>query len=130
MPGLAVLKFAGASATGLVLDFAVYTALNEAGLRAGLANLVSAACGVTLVFVLSAHRIFEGDGERFLGRLFALYAGYQVVAIALASLAVDGVTSLLDGAYLAGKLAVLPFTFAANFTFTSWLLRPRARRRA
>lgn len=125
MRGVAVLKFAGASGAGLILDFAVYTALNEAGLRAGVANLVSAACGVTLVFLLSAHRIFEGAGDRFLGRLFAAYAGYQVVAIALASLAVDGVTSLLDGAYLAGKLAVLPFTFAANYAFTSRLLSPR-----
>ena len=130
MRGVAVLKFAGASGAGLVLDFVVYTALNEAGLRAGVANLISAACGVTLVFVLSAHRIFETDGDRFLGRLFALYAAYQVVAIALASLAVDGVTSLLDGAYLAGKLAVLPFTFAANYAFTSWLLGPRRRARA
>ncbi len=125
MRAAALLKFAGASGAGLVLDFAVYTALNEAGVRPGIANLVSAACGVTFVFLVSAHRIFETDGDRFLGRLFAFYATYQVVAIVLASLAVDGVTSLLDGAYLAGKLAVLPVTFAANFLFTSWLLRPR-----
>lgn len=128
MRAAAVLKFAGASGAGLVLDVAVYTALNEAGLRAGVANLVSAACGVSFVFLVSAHRIFEGDGDRFLGRLFALYAAYQVVAIVLASLAVDGMTSLLDGAYLAGKLTVLPVTFTANYLFTAWLLGPRGAR--
>lgn len=119
-----VLKFVGASGAGLALDFAVYAVLNELGLRPGLANLVSAACGVMLVFGLSAHTIFEG-GQGFLGRLFLIYVAYQVLAIALASVAVDGMTSLFGGAYLAGKLAVLPATFGANFVFTSWLLRPR-----
>ena len=82
---------------------------------------------MTFVFLVSAHRIFEGDGDRFLGRLFATYAVYQVIAILLASVAVDAATSLFGGAYLAGKLAVLPFTFTANFLFTSWLLGPRRR---
>lgn len=122
-----LLRFAGASGAGQALDIAIYAALCELGVRAGLANLLSAACGVTFVFFVSAHRDFEGEG-RFLPRLFLAYAAYQAGAILLASLAVDGLTTTLGGAYLGAKLAVLPVTFAANFLFTSWLLGPRRAR--
>ena len=54
-------------------------------------------------------------------RLFALYAAYQVIAIALASGAVHEATLLFNGRYLLGKTVILPFSFTANYLFMSWL---------
>lgn len=120
-----LLKFAGASGAGLLLDFCIYTALNEAGLGATLANLVSAACGVTFVFLVSAHTIFEARQHgHVLGRLFGQYVAWQVVLIATASLAV-GALSDLTGGYLLGKALVTPCTFLANYAFSAWLFSPR-----
>jgi putative flippase GtrA len=121
-----IVKFAGVSGAGLCLDYAVYTLLCSTGLDAGFANLVSAACGVTFVFVVSARHIFEG-GDGFRLRLFAIYAAYQVVAIALASGAVHEATALFDGRYLLGKTLILPFSFTANYLFMSWLFAARGR---
>lgn len=115
------------SGAGLCLDYAVYVTLCATGMSAGWANLVSASVGVTFVFVVSARHIFESS-DRFLVGLFALYALYQVVAISAASLAVDRATDALDGAYVLGKTAVLPFTFACNYLFMSWLFKTRSPR--
>jgi putative flippase GtrA len=122
-----IVKFAGVSGAGLCLDYAVYTLLCTSGLDAGVANLVSAACGVTFVFVASSRRVFASSGQFLLG-LFAIYALYQVAAISLASYAVHGATALFGGRFLLGKTVVLPFSFTANYLFMSWLFGARERR--
>ncbi len=122
-----ILKFAGVSGAGLCLDYAIYTLLCTSGLDAGVANLVSAACGVTFVFVVSARRVFASS-EHFLLSLFVAYALYQVAAISLASWAVHGATVLFHGRFLLGKTLVLPFSFSANYLFMSWLFDARERR--
>jgi putative flippase GtrA len=122
-----IVAFAGVSGAGLCLDYAIYTLLCTSGLDAGVANLVSAACGVTFVFVVSARRVFAASGQFLLG-LFAIYALYQVAAISLASYAVHGATDLLGGRFLLGKTLVLPFSFSANYLFMSWLFGARERR--
>lgn len=119
-----IVRFAGVSGAGLLIDYAIYSVLCELGLAAGWANLISAATAVTFVFVVSARHIFEAPGE-FRMRPFAIYAGYQVIAVSLASAAVGGMTTLLDGRYLLGKTAVLPFSFTANYLFMSWLFGSR-----
>ena len=124
---LEILKFAGASGAGLLLDYAIYTALCEAGLPAGWANLISASAGVTFVFLVSAHRIFDATGH-FLTRLFVVYALFQLVAVTAASALVGTMTAVLDGQYLLGKTAVLPLTFTANYLFMAWLMTPLRRR--
>jgi putative flippase GtrA len=124
-----IVKFAGVSGAGLCLDYAIYTALCSGGLDAGVANLISAACGVTFVFIVSARHIFE-SGTGFQLRLFAIYAAYQVVAVSLASAAVHEATILFGGRFLLGKTAILPFSFAANYLFMNWLFSARGRLRA
>lgn len=124
-----LVKFAGASGLGLTLDVALYTVLCAAGVEPGIANLLSATLGVTTVFLLSAHSIFD-SADHFLLRLFAAYAVYQVLAIAAASWAVDAMTEVFDGRYLLGKAVVLPATFAANYLFMHWLFSERSREEA
>ena len=121
-----ILKFAGVSGAGLCLDYAVYSLLCASGLAAGWANLISASLGVTFVFVVSARRIFAGS-DRFLLGLFAVYAGYQVLAVSAASWLVGEATHVLDGRYLIGKTLVLPLSFTANYLFMSRLFGARRR---
>jgi putative flippase GtrA len=121
-----IIKFAGVSGAGLCLDYAVYSLLCASGVDAGWANLVSASLGVTFVFVVSARRIFAGS-DRFLLALFAIYAGYQLLAVSAASWLVGEATHLLDGRYLIGKTLVLPLSFTANYLFMSWLFGARRR---
>lgn len=116
-----LLRFALTSGAGLALDIAVYTALNKLGVRAGIANLVSASCGVTFVFVVSARHVFSVRPDW--RRDFSLYVAWQATSIAGSSLLVDLLTSLLDGAYLAAKLLVLPVTFVSNFLVVSRIFR-------
>jgi putative flippase GtrA len=118
-----LLRFALTSGAGLALDLALYTLLNEAGVRAGVANLLSASVGVTFVFAVSARHVFAARPDW--RRDFTAYAVWQAVSITAASVLVDGLTSLLDGQYLAAKLLVLPLTFSANFLFVSWLFGRR-----
>lgn len=126
------LAFALVSGMGLTLDVAIYWTLCHEGLRPGIANLISAGCGVTFVFFAASRKVFETERDGFLLGPFALYAGYQVVAISLASLAVDALDRLYDGHYLLAKLTILPVTLAVNFLVTQRLLTPaaeKARRR-
>jgi putative flippase GtrA len=122
-----IVKFAGVSGAGLCLDYAIYSLLCASGVAAGWANLVSASCGVTFVFVVSARRIFAASDDHFLLGLFAIYAIYQVIAVSSASWLVGEATHLLDGRYLIGKTLVLPLSFTANYLFMSWLFGARRR---
>ena len=120
------LQFFGASAGGLALDYFFYTLLCESGMQPGYANLISASTGVTFVFFVSAHRIFDSS-DHFLGRLFVYYALYQACAITGASWLVDTMTEVFDGKYILGKTVVLPLTFAINFVVMSWMFSERRR---
>lgn len=119
-----VASFAAVSGTGLAIDFAIYAALGGAGVARGWANFVSASVAVTFVYLVSGRRIFQASG-RDLHRLFVAYVLFQAAAVPLASLAVDVATGVLDDRYLLGKALVLPFTFTANYVFTSRLLGGR-----
>ena len=118
-----IVSFAGVSGAGLCLDYLIYTLLCSGGMTPGLANLISAATAVTFVFAVSVRRIFTG-GDRRMTRLFSLYVVYQIVAVSLASYAVELATNALDGRFLLGKTAILPVSFTANYLFMSWLLSP------
>lgn len=124
-----ILQFAGVSGTGLAIDYAIYTVLCAGGMPAGWANLISAGTAVTFVFVASARRIFQTE-HRYLERLFAVYAVYQVVAVSAASWAVGTATELFGGRYLLGKTVIVPLSFTANYLFMAWLLSARDRKPA
>lgn len=118
------LAFAVVSGMGLTLDFVVYTALCASGVEPEYANVVSASCGVTFVFFAASRHVFEG-AQGWLLRPFALYAAWQVLLILAASAAVGFMTDVFDGAYLLGKLAVVPFTLILNFLVSQRLLTAR-----
>lgn len=115
-------KFAITSGLGLVLDFGVFALLNALGVAPGIANLISAGCGVTFVYFASVFRVFSYAGERLFG-LFMIYVGYQLAAVAGASWAVAELSRLAQP--LVAKAAILPVTFSANFLFMQLITHSR-----
>lgn len=119
-----VVGFALVSGAGLAIDFGLFLTLVELlNVRPGPANFISAAAAVTLVYFVSARRVFDYRG-RFLLPLFALYVVYQVLAVAIASFAVDWLAANIFAPAIA-KLVILPLTFTANFLFMSAITRTR-----
>jgi putative flippase GtrA len=123
-----VVRFGGASGLGLLLDYAIYTALHELGVPAGVANLFSASAGVTFVYVVSLRHVFAHLGAVSSRGTFLRYLAWQACAVPAASLAVGLLESALDGKFLLAKTLVLPFSFAANYLFMHWLLSRSAAR--
>lgn len=118
-----VMRFALVSGVGLALDVGLFLALNAAGMRAGYANLVSAAVAVTFVYFVSTRRVFNYDG-RFLLALFWVYFAYQALAVAAASWAVDALVAM-ELAPLLSKGLILPVTFSANYLVMDFLTKSR-----
>jgi putative flippase GtrA len=118
-----VIAFGAVSGLGLAIDFVVFLVLLNSGLRADIANFVSAGAGVAFVYFSSVRRIFAYEG-RFLKLLFLFYLSYQIVAISLASWAVGALVSAHVLPILA-KILILPATFSANYLFMSFITRSR-----
>lgn len=118
-----VFRFALVSGAGLGLDMSLFAGLVALGLRAGFANVVSAGAAVAFVYFTSTRRVFAYRGQ-FLLQLFVVYVGYQVVAVSLASWAVDALVRFGTRPLLA-KVMILPATFSANYLFMSFLTKPR-----
>lgn len=120
LPGL--FGFALVSGLGLGVDFALFIALGAAGAPPFAANLVSGGCATAFVYLASVRRVFA-DARGFRIGSFAAYLAYQAAAVAVASLAVARLATMLPAPALA-KLAILPTTFGANYAFMRLLTRP------
>lgn len=118
-----IAKFALVSGIGLTLDVGLFLLLISTGLRAGYANFISASTAVTFVYWASTKRVFDYQGQ-FLLLLFIFYLAYQVIAVVVASWAVDVIVALGVGAIFAKGLT-LPVTFTANYLFLDFLTRNR-----
>jgi putative flippase GtrA len=116
-----VLRFAVYSAVGLALDVALFVFLVSLGVRAGYANALSSAMGVTFVFMTSTRYVFNGSHGSLLRRLLA-YVSYHATAVVLASWEVDAIV-LVGALPVVAKALVLPVTFACNYAFLDFLTR-------
>lgn len=116
-----IAKFALVSGTGLGIDFAIYLVLIWFSVSPFFANLTSATCAVSFVYLWSVRRIFNYEGN-FLFGIFIAYVIYQGLAVAAASLAIAWLAATQVSAPLA-KILVLPLTFGANYIFLFFLTR-------
>ncbi|MDB5685592.1 MAG: hypothetical protein JWR77_181 [Rhizorhabdus sp.] len=114
-----LLAFGVTSGGGLLIDIGLFLLLTRAGLGPFVANLISATAGVTFVYFVSVRRIFRYEGALLLP-MFLAYLGYQALAVAAAS---AGVALLVRAGMMpfVAKLAILPFTFSANYLFMRML---------
>jgi putative flippase GtrA len=117
-----VMVFGAISGTGLALDFCIFLLLANAGdVAPGIANAISGAAAVTFVFFVSVRRVFQYGGGFLVGR-FVAYLVYHAFGIPAGSAAVAYLSQHHLVPWLA-KIAVLPFTFIANYLFMSLLMR-------
>lgn len=113
-----ILRFGFISGVGWAMDFSLFALLGLIGTPLWLANFLSASIAVSFVFFASVRRVFRYNGEYILRSLVA-YVIYQVVAIFIASVIIDIISSEFTIPSLISKLLVTPFTFYANFQFMS-----------
>lgn len=128
-------RFTILSGIGWCMDVGLTLGLVAGGLAVAPANMIGATVAVSFVYVTAQRHIFQ----RKPGRLTAVqrgiaYAGYQVLAIAAASVLIGGLAWALQAALpsvavtaLAGisKIAITPLTLYSNFVFMGWLLEGR-----
>ena len=117
-----MVRFAAVSGIGWILDFCIFTVLVDQGFAPGLANAVGAGAAVVWVFFSSVRRIFRYGGTSMRSR-FLIYALYQALMIAAASLAVKSLVRVTGTDALLAKVLVTPLTFLANFFFMGWLTK-------
>ncbi len=121
--GKRVLGFAVVSGVGWLIDVVVFWLLLQAGNDAFLANAAGASLATTWVYCASVRSVFRYRGD-FLFVKFLVYVGFQIVAIAAASFAIDQLCGRFPLAPLLAKILVTPATFIVNYLFMARLTRP------
>lgn len=114
-----LLKFGVISGLGWMIDFSIFVALGALGFIPGVANGIAATVAVTFVYFSSLRPIFKYEGHYMMRKLMSYWL-YQLIAVALASIAVNFLADAGLHSVLA-KIVVTPFTFLANFLFMRWL---------
>jgi len=121
-----LISFAAISLIALVADFCLFLLLfHVVGLRADVANFISAIATCAIAYFTSTKHIFAYRGG-FLVSLFLVYLVYQLVLLTTVSWAVGFLVGLGLTAALAKALTV-PVTFCSNYLMIQFLSRPRSR---
>jgi putative flippase GtrA len=132
--GRNLIRFGGLAGLGWLGDFCLLLLLvGIVGLESAQANAISSATAALAVFLLSRELVFLKAGGRLLLRC-ALYLGYTVVVILLASLAVRHFSAGLGAWVESGdralpavtsagiaKVLVTPPQFLLNYCMSRWL---------
>ncbi|MDF7777386.1 hypothetical protein P1X14_19165 [Sphingomonas sp. AOB5] len=125
-------RFAALSGGGWLLDTALLLALVALfQIPASVANLFSAATAASLVYLVSHHRIHDGQRHRTEIRL-GIYLIYTAALILAASLAIGAILPLLGAgtaATFAAKCIVTPPQLLCNFLVSRTLARATLGRR-
>lgn len=116
-----LLRFGTVAAIGWGLDFGTFLSLHALTGSVYVANGLGGIVGVTFVFVVSTHRVFEGP-RGFQLSLFLTYVGFNVASILTFSAVVTAI-SHLGVVPAAAKISVLPFSFLANYGMMRHLTR-------
>lgn len=109
------LRFLVGACLGLSVDLALFGLLTWLGLAPWAANLVSSACAVTVVYLVSTRYAF---GAAMSVRSYVLFVGWYALTIAVFSLLIQLVVSETGWAPLVVKMLSLPPSFLANFLFS------------
>jgi len=116
-----VVRFAASTLVGLVVDVGLYSAGVALGLPPGLANAISSACSVAVMYVLST-RVAFGVSSTLRG--FLLFVAWYAVSITVFSVAIQLLHGHAGLPALWSKIVTLPFSFIANFTAVRLVLAP------
>ena len=117
--GIQFLRFFASSAGGLVTDVVLFQALLLLGLDPWLANAISSAAAITVVYLLATRYAF-GTETRWL--TYAVFFGWYAGIVVAVSLFVQAMTTATDLPAIVWKLASIPVSFVLNYLFSRFLL--------
>lgn len=123
------LRFLAVSGTGWLIDFGVFWVLTHfANFPVAYANMISSVPAVTLVFLVSTHKIFANKKEGLpLWAKYLIYFGYQMILVFCVSWLGELLFQLLSGTSLTEvkfiadnlkiicKIIITPVTMTINF---------------
>lgn len=109
-------RYTVVSALALLLDFAVYLSLEDAGMRAAAAGVAGYVAGMVLHFSLSTRYVFKKQARgKTEARRFAEFLMSGLVGIVLTAAVIELATAHLDLAPLYAKLAAVVLSFLTVF---------------
>lgn len=130
---VALPRFALVAGLGWLIDLATLMSLSFAlGIPAGWANVVSSLLAASLVYLISHHRVHEGQPDAVPMRL-AAYLAYTVVLVFSVSFVLQMLVGAISEymapgrALVAGKVLVTPPQLLANFIVSRHLARKPVR---
>ncbi|MBX0301942.1 GtrA family protein [Cryobacterium sp. 1639] len=109
---------------GLSIDLGLFAWGVAAGLMPGLANLLSSACAVTVMYFLSSRLTFRSAQTT---SRFVLFVMWYVASIMVFSLLVQVAHDTFAVEAFWAKLLTLPLSFAANFVAVRLIMTYRVR---
>jgi putative flippase GtrA len=117
-----VVRFLLGSCLGLAVDLAVFQAAVLLGATPGVANAVSSASAVVVVYLFVTKYAFAAERSR---TSFLLFVSWYVVSIIIFSVLIEVLHGATGWLPFVCKLVSLPLSFAANFVASKLLFRHR-----
>jgi putative flippase GtrA len=117
-----VVRFLLGSCLGLAVDLGVFALGVALGASPGVANVVSAACAVVVVYLFVTKYAFAAERSR---TTFALFVGWYATSIVVFSVLIELLHDQTGWDAFVCKVVSLPPSFAANFVASKLLLRGR-----
>lgn len=113
-------RYALGSAGAVLADYALFILFIRLGeFEPGWANLLSTSVGFALAWIISGKTIFRSYGISLRG--YAIWFGYQALAIPLYSLLVQYLVGLCGNEYLV-KLGCIGVSFVVNSVFFKFVV--------
>lgn len=128
------LKFFGVSGIGWLIDMSIFTILTSFfSVSEVIANIISSFAAITFVYSVSTKKLFQNrDKSLNLKKKYILYILYQIIVVSVASLAIGGISCLIEKnlqieiilkfSKIVAKIIVTPFTMILNFLFMKFLI--------
>ena len=116
-------RFLLGSALGLAVDLGLFALGVALGASPGVANVVSAACAVVVVYLFVTGYAFAAERSR---ATFALFVGWYATSIVVFSVLIELLHDQTGWSGFVCKLVSLPPSFAANFVASKLLFRGRS----
>lgn len=120
-----IVRFVGISGVGWLIDFSLFTVLTSLlKVPVTAANMISSLPAITLVFLVSTRKIFEGPGKVPVAVRYVLYLLYQLVLVTAVSVAAGQLAPWIAGLFggrleslsgILAKILITPVTMTANF---------------
>ncbi|KOR33294.1 hypothetical protein TI05_01880 [Achromatium sp. WMS3] len=119
---LELIRFGLISGVGLLGDLTIFHFLvHSAKWPIIIANLTSAFCAITFVFITSSCTLFQKQGFYWIDYVSWIF--YQICSIVFFSWLIKMIVFLSRLEPTISKITTIPFSFITNYLFLAWLIQ-------